>query len=683
MPAKSKAQQMAAGAALAAKRGEAKVSDLKGAAREMYDSMSESELEDFAETERKNLPGTSTTTRAAHSGRRPPPSDCAPTGSAGVLGMRDVDTPVPARYRPYKKTSWAKLRPGLLLQYMDSPRLRSGHTRRSLIVGVAIDRARWDGGKLDASVHFLRSTATTPVTAISPSGRGRDPSSTAPSRAGSSWRPRTVLPSSGRRAFGPARPGSPRRTRRSSAATASPSMPSTRSSLTSRSAGMAQSTARCVGAWRRCSPSAATTSSMGVDRTLDTVVPRLVPGERIEVMAEIVAPLIRTVLGGIAGVQLGEDVPLDSISIVFDRLIGTRKRQKIEQALRRVADGLRAAPGWDKSDEEEAGVLALFVLGNDALRERSAKASTSCSGTEPGRRFSDIDYPEIPTETGVPYVERIAEEAFEQGGQRFEPGARIRVYLQAFAYAEEADAADIFGVGAHSCLGKPLSIDVWRRLTARLCGPAAPCRGRRPRHARRRLSLQCPIAGCCQDMGMTFQEARANGRRRDPVRLGGERTTSASPAPSPIRRRTSSSRTSSSTALPRWKSAWRSRSGRTSRSTSATSSPTPPSTSSPGTSGGAPRGNDRRGRRVPPRLQHRQGRLACPARGRAPPDATASSRSCSTSGPDCRRRPRPGSTRSPPSAASRAGPSPNSSGRNSTAASTSTRTGVAPAATSG
>jgi Protein of unknwon function (DUF3008) len=57
MPAKSKAQQMAAGAALAAKRGEAKVSDLKGAAREMHDSMSESELEDFAETKRKNLPG--------------------------------------------------------------------------------------------------------------------------------------------------------------------------------------------------------------------------------------------------------------------------------------------------------------------------------------------------------------------------------------------------------------------------------------------------------------------------------------------------------------------------------------------------------------------------------------------------------------------------------------------------
>jgi hypothetical protein len=56
MPAKSKAQQKAAGAALSAKRGETKVSELKGASKEMYESMSESELEDFAETKRKGLP---------------------------------------------------------------------------------------------------------------------------------------------------------------------------------------------------------------------------------------------------------------------------------------------------------------------------------------------------------------------------------------------------------------------------------------------------------------------------------------------------------------------------------------------------------------------------------------------------------------------------------------------------
>ncbi|MFK4002999.1 DUF3008 family protein [Qipengyuania sp. NPDC077563] len=56
MPAKSKAQQKAAGAALSAKRGDTSKSDLQGASKEMYDSMTESELEDLASTKRKGKP---------------------------------------------------------------------------------------------------------------------------------------------------------------------------------------------------------------------------------------------------------------------------------------------------------------------------------------------------------------------------------------------------------------------------------------------------------------------------------------------------------------------------------------------------------------------------------------------------------------------------------------------------
>lgn len=61
MPAKSQDQQQAAGAALAAKRGETKVSSLKGASKSMYDSMSEKELEELASTPTRasrNMSGT-------------------------------------------------------------------------------------------------------------------------------------------------------------------------------------------------------------------------------------------------------------------------------------------------------------------------------------------------------------------------------------------------------------------------------------------------------------------------------------------------------------------------------------------------------------------------------------------------------------------------------------------------
>ena len=56
MPAKSKSQQMAAGAALSAKRGERSKSSLNGASRQMAQSMSEKELVQMAHTSRKGKP---------------------------------------------------------------------------------------------------------------------------------------------------------------------------------------------------------------------------------------------------------------------------------------------------------------------------------------------------------------------------------------------------------------------------------------------------------------------------------------------------------------------------------------------------------------------------------------------------------------------------------------------------
>jgi hypothetical protein len=55
MPAKSAAQQKAAGAALSAKRGKTPKSKLKGASKSML-SMSEKQLEEFAQTKRKGKP---------------------------------------------------------------------------------------------------------------------------------------------------------------------------------------------------------------------------------------------------------------------------------------------------------------------------------------------------------------------------------------------------------------------------------------------------------------------------------------------------------------------------------------------------------------------------------------------------------------------------------------------------
>lgn len=56
MPAKSKKQQMAAGAALSAKRGKISPNRLKDPSKEMYKSMSEKELHKMAKVKRGKLP---------------------------------------------------------------------------------------------------------------------------------------------------------------------------------------------------------------------------------------------------------------------------------------------------------------------------------------------------------------------------------------------------------------------------------------------------------------------------------------------------------------------------------------------------------------------------------------------------------------------------------------------------
>jgi len=56
MPARSAAQQKAAGAALSARRGDTPKSRLKGASKQMAQSMSEKQLEEFAHTRRKGKP---------------------------------------------------------------------------------------------------------------------------------------------------------------------------------------------------------------------------------------------------------------------------------------------------------------------------------------------------------------------------------------------------------------------------------------------------------------------------------------------------------------------------------------------------------------------------------------------------------------------------------------------------
>ena len=76
-------QQMAAGAALSAKRGERSKSSLKGASRYMAESMSETQLHDMASVRRKKLPKRSGTSASRGSSKASSRGSGRKSGSRG------------------------------------------------------------------------------------------------------------------------------------------------------------------------------------------------------------------------------------------------------------------------------------------------------------------------------------------------------------------------------------------------------------------------------------------------------------------------------------------------------------------------------------------------------------------------------------------------------------------------
>ena len=103
MPATSKVQQMAAGAALSAKRRETPKSKLRGASKEMAESMSESELEAFASTRRKALPARKTTKKAAKRTVHKTTKHATPKQAATRTAAPKTARKSPAKKREAKK----------------------------------------------------------------------------------------------------------------------------------------------------------------------------------------------------------------------------------------------------------------------------------------------------------------------------------------------------------------------------------------------------------------------------------------------------------------------------------------------------------------------------------------------------------------------------------------------------
>lgn len=194
----------------------------------------------------------------------------------------------------------------------------------------------------------------------------------------------------------------------------------------------------------------------------------------VDVMGVVVKPLVDQMISGLVGMTVQLDAETH-ISRVFSQSLGVSRRRRMETELARLLEDLRAAFP-DASDTTIGLKASLAILGRDALTGTLACSLHSVLASAPGRAFRDMIWPELPPRTGVPYVDREALVEVIVDGQPLAAGSSLRAHLAAYEDSRDPRAPlSFFGGGAHLCLGRSLSLDLWRRLAEELAGlPLVP-----------------------------------------------------------------------------------------------------------------------------------------------------------------------------------------------------------------
>lgn len=195
---------------------------------------------------------------------------------------------------------------------------------------------------------------------------------------------------------------------------------------------------------------------------------------RIEVMGDIVEPLVHEYTCLIAGIEPEDAKECHRTSQIFDKSSNLNKRKAMEAEVASLRTSI-ASRSQGASDEEIGLRLAYFILGKDPLKGTLGSSLHRLLTEWAGSPLSEIEFPNYPPETGVPFIERIVIEPFSHGDTSFEPGNRVRILLQSFSHTQSPlGRSNFFGAGSHACLGRPLSLSFWTSVAAYLS--ASPMR---------------------------------------------------------------------------------------------------------------------------------------------------------------------------------------------------------------
>lgn len=200
---------------------------------------------------------------------------------------------------------------------------------------------------------------------------------------------------------------------------------------------------------------------------LDTELPGLVKSSlaplsrqgRVDIVAQVVKPFMQKIFS----IFLKSDMPADFLTIHVIEILSFKAMvthlRNLDARIGRTLSYLRTTT----ADENEVGwKFICLVFGLDSVAMMLAEGLVTAMREFDPTASTAAKLPDFPIETGVPVSHRRAKSDFEIDGYKFAAGDWIRLQMQSLGYSPAAeDHKFIFGAGAHSCLGKQVSLRIW------------------------------------------------------------------------------------------------------------------------------------------------------------------------------------------------------------------------------
>lgn len=186
----------------------------------------------------------------------------------------------------------------------------------------------------------------------------------------------------------------------------------------------------------------------------------LQPGCRIDLLTDFACPLFRAIGEAYAramhlpeeATNLAEDIPL-----LFSSYTPLGRRLELNQAL-----GLMESAGGEMIYDH----LALLALGVRPLTGSLALSLHHVFAEQPTMMLSAMRWPATFPVSALHFIDRIALAPVEISGRLVAQGERVRCLTFAEEWSDEERRANLFGGGAHLCLGQSLSRQLWEMAVA-------------------------------------------------------------------------------------------------------------------------------------------------------------------------------------------------------------------------